>query len=417
MARPLLRLGSMFRAPAPVPAPAPAPAPTPTPAPAPVPAPATAPAPAPTTTPAPAPSPTTAPAPAPAPPTAPGPPPVAPLVRPTLRPIATPAPPPAVVQPPQATAGYTTSSVPSSPTQKSPPPTSTAIPVTSSSSVPPSPRIRAAAAPSSSVSASPVSRPVAPTSTISTAAADSTRPIIRPEARTPPPSPKPKPIAPPPSPLTLPPSQLKANAAAEPEPKIPAEAEQKTVLVQKTIDKPKQWHNGSPKTEFRESYSSGIFHSERQGITAKEAGQTKEHKGIIDGKKLVESEDGGMKVITIAGENRGAFMEIIQSPKKKEISENSHYLYKRGTPTKLRRNGGGESETYSGNEEGSPSRNGKAKQALPMTAFMNSNVQGINNSIMYNSSCTHHDPGVHLALSRKPAGGGFQVDDYVNKQS
>jgi len=44
---------------------------------------------------------------------------------------------------------------------------------------------------------------------------------------------------------------------------------------------------------------------------------------------------------------------------------------------------------------------------------MNSNVQSIHNSILYISSLTHHDPGVHLALSRKPYG-EFQVKDRVN---
>jgi hypothetical protein len=48
-----------------------------------------------------------------------------------------------------------------------------------------------------------------------------------------------------------------------------------------------------------------------------------------------------------------------------------------------------------------------------MNAFMNSNVQSIHNSILYISSLTHHDPGVHLALSRKPYG-EFQVKDRVN---
>lgn len=36
-----------------------------------------------------------------------------------------------------------------------------------------------------------------------------------------------------------------------------------------------------------------------------------------------------------------------------------------------------------------------------MTAFLNSNVQGINNSIFYNCSSTDNDPGIHLSLSRK----------------
>lgn len=50
-----------------------------------------------------------------------------------------------------------------------------------------------------------------------------------------------------------------------------------------------------------------------------------------------------------------------------------------------------------------------------MKTFMNSNVQMINNSLVYNSMATHHDPGVHLRISRKPgSGNGFDVKDYGN---
>ena len=132
-----------------------------------------------------------------------------------------------------------------------------------------------------------------------------------------------------------------------------------------------------------------------------------------------------MRIITIAGENKGAFMELIKSPSKQESGEKSRYLYKKGTG-KLAKNGSetesnsSSSSSSSSGEEGnskkdSSSKANKAKNgSLPLSAFMNSNVQGINNSIMYNSSCAHHDPGVHLALTRKPNGGGFQVKERVS---
>ncbi|KAF8731751.1 hypothetical protein HU200_015684 [Digitaria exilis] len=44
-----------------------------------------------------------------------------------------------------------------------------------------------------------------------------------------------------------------------------------------------------------------------------------------------------------------------------------------------------------------------------ITAFVNSNVQVINNSLMLQSSCNGGDPGVHLKLStksKKKGGGG-----------
>ncbi|KAM7260833.1 hypothetical protein ACFE04_026308 [Oxalis oulophora] len=113
--------------------------------------------------------------------------------------------------------------------------------------------------------------------------------------------------------------------------------------------------------------------------------------------KPSDPEQGNMKVITMAGENRGAFMEVIHSPKKKH---NGYTTY-----------------SSSSDQERSPRNNNNNKHkgksmnnTLPMRAFMNSNVQGVNNSIVYNSSCTHHDPGVHLALT---PGDGFHVKDSV----
>ncbi|KAE8667284.1 hypothetical protein F3Y22_tig00112428pilonHSYRG00080 [Hibiscus syriacus] len=85
----------------------------------------------------------------------------------------------------------------------------------------------------------------------------------------------------PPSPFALPPFQLKAQAETDPK-KIQSETEQKT------IDKPKGW----------------LF-----GGTRKAASKGSEAKG---NKYSSDSEDAGMRIITITGDNQGAFMEINQ---------------------------------------------------------------------------------------------------------
>lgn len=180
------------------------------------------------------------------------------------------------------------------------------------------------------------------------------------------------------------------------------EAQQKTVLVQKTIEKPKPWlgSNGTDsQRDLVETYNK-----------EKEKGSQK---------KVLDSEEMGIRVITIAGENRGASMELIHSPNrnKHEGTGDPHYLYKKGNP-KTRTHGSGSEGYSSSDKEGNPkdkSQKGKGitSSSVPINAFMNSNVQSINNSILYNTSCTHHDPGVHLALSRKPSG-EFQVKDRVN---
>lgn len=124
-----------------------------------------------------------------------------------------------------------------------------------------------------------------------------------------------------------------------------------------------------------------------------------------------------MKVITIAGENKGATMELTRSPKHPP----PHHL--KASPTS--KSNGQESRIStlpgsSSSDEGDGKMKKKDKShqwkfftSPPMSAFMNSNVQGVNNSILYNSSCNHHDPGVHLALSRKPSNGALHIKDLV----
>lgn len=125
----------------------------------------------------------------------------------------------------------------------------------------------------------------------------------------------------------------------------------------------------------------------------------KKEKGVHQKKKVSNSnaaDDFGTSVLTLAGENKGAIMEL--SPSRKTYSPRS--LQNKGSPKSWSSEDDGEK---SGSESG---RKGDKMQnkSLPMTAFMNSNVQGINNSILHNASCTHHDPGVHLVFSRKTNG-------------
>ncbi|KAK7397454.1 hypothetical protein VNO78_18626 [Psophocarpus tetragonolobus] len=186
-----------------------------------------------------------------------------------------------------------------------------------------------------------------------------------------------KPTSPPPSPLALPPSQLGTQ------PKIPDQPEPKTVLVHRSIDRPKPRH--SP---------------------------TESHKNH-HGKHLSESKEdsgSGLRVITIAGENRGAYMELTQSPKKQE----GKYLQKKGNSNI--NVDGVESESSSA-EDGHVNKKEKNQKAtnsssFPMSAYMNSNVQCVNNSLLYHTSCSHHDPGVRLSLSKKPFGEGFNIKEH-----
>ncbi|KAK4268910.1 hypothetical protein QN277_022137 [Acacia crassicarpa] len=306
-------------------------------------------------------------------------------------------------------------SVPSSPAQK--------LPVRSSSSLPSSPHQNGSAS-SSVSSSSPAQKASPPPSSAPSPAKGGTTPstkqVVQAKPTTPPPSasptqkattpqsassttkqvvqtvmqsPKAKPTTPPPSPLTLPPAQLTANSEANP--KIPEEAESKSVILQKRIEKPKQWGNHN------------------SGETLKNPNE----KQYGNHRKSWVSEDSPMKVITIAGENRGAYMELIQSPKKNEFGDKSNYLYRNGVSKIKSENGeSGISSSDEGNEKKKETRNSRrAKSSNPMSTFMNSNVQCVNNSILYNASCSHHDPGLRLSLARKPLeSGGFDFKEIVN---
>ncbi|TKY61225.1 laccase-1 protein [Spatholobus suberectus] len=315
----------------------------------------------------------------------------------SIRSTAAPAPAPAPAQEPRTTLGlpaFRTASAPSSPqTHPTQPPQEPSSQPNkfSSSSLPTSPVHKGTVTTSSPARSPPEKSARVPVPVPSPTHSPKT---IKQTGRSPMQSPNNnKPTAPLPSPLTLPPPQLKT------EPKIPEQAEPKTVLVQKTIDRPKPRHNGA-----NESHKN---HGNAKHVPGKES-ESKE-KGVH--RKLSDSEDSGMRVITIAGENRGAYMELTQSPKKQEPK----HLHKKGN-TNINVDGV-ESESSSA-EEGKVSKKdknhkGRTASSFPMAAYMNSNVQCVNNSLLYHTSCSHHDPGVRLSLSKKPFGEGFHLKEHV----
>lgn len=191
-------------------------------------------------------------------------------------------------------------------------------------------------------------------------------------------SPQTKPaVSHPPSPLKLPPSQLELES------KIPPQVDQKSVVVHET-------------TRANANGRNHVLQNARNG--KQEA--VKKDKGVQQKKSNSDNaDDYGMSVLTLAGENKGAIMEL--SPSRKTYSPQSLQKTK-----PLSSEDDGEKSGSESGKKGDRMQN----KSLPMTAFMNSNVQGINNSILHNASCTHHDPGVHLVFARKTNGSnGFHA--------
>ncbi|XP_022950117.1 wiskott-Aldrich syndrome protein family member 2-like [Cucurbita moschata] len=163
---------------------------------------------------------------------------------------------------------------------------------------------------------------------------------------------------PPPPPLALPPTQFTAVNGTTTQPKIQPEIEQKSIVYNKTVEKPAKFDRAS-------EYGSGKPHEKQKAAEA----------------------------INLAGHNVGAVMEI-------DKSSVGHRL-------------GGETVRGSvrdGNEE----KKKKEKKELPMTAFTNSNFQSVNNSVLYGSSCNHRDPGLHLKFADAADGDGAAADGRKN---
>lgn len=109
------------------------------------------------------------------------------------------------------------------------------------------------------------------------------------------------------------------------------------------------------------------------------------------GEEKTSRDEPGVTVITLAGENKGATMDLGSEKRNDDGMVDIHRGYKLFQDDK--------------NEVGleakptpKTKRNAHPKGAT-MSTYVNSNVQGANNSILYNSSCPSRDPGVRLDIS------------------
>ncbi|XP_038886773.1 flocculation protein FLO11 [Benincasa hispida] len=100
---------------------------------------------------------------------------------------------------------------------------------------------------------------------------------------------------------------------------------------------------------------------------------------------------------TLIGQNKGSSMHLVSGEAKSESSIHIHRQYKSNPDqspkcsTEIEGNFINETQEDSRTEENPPS----------VEIYINLNVQGINNSIMCNTSFTENDPGIKLKLSRE----------------
>lgn len=117
-----------------------------------------------------------------------------------------------------------------------------------------------------------------------------------------------------------------------------------------------------------------------------------------DSPKFVQKHENPNSIITLSGENTGASMHLSSSDSysKRERPIHIHRGYK-SNPY------GSDPNTTSDGDEGSRKlqdlKEVPDEEEATKNIYVNNNVQGINNSLVFNSSLSQRNPGVHLALS------------------
>ncbi|KAM3378486.1 extensin [Capsicum galapagoense] len=294
--------------------------------------------------------------------------PPAPQPRPTIRPTA-----PAVTAPP-----------PTAPTRALfPGTTTTQQPVPKSPTPSTAPGSPAKSIPATSVPASPIIKVVpssSPTSPTLLPITSSSFNLRSPETKTS------KPAASPPK--TAPPAATTTTATA------PTAA---TTTLSSRIVKP------SSESPPKHPEIKPLFHPPAQARAAPQeekklmlgqetAGYSKmNEKSAMDNKKVTKFEKLPRRVVTLIGENKGAIMLLNPNSTKKSYTN----VF------------GGKSQTVGKKEDGEMGSKKKKEDQNDMnimemdesTLFINSNVQGVNNSILDDSSFTDHDPGFHIFFS------------------
>ncbi|CAN1323401.1 hypothetical protein LINPERPRIM_LOCUS32721 [Linum perenne] len=106
--------------------------------------------------------------------------------------------------------------------------------------------------------------------------------------------------------------------------------------------------------------------------------------------------DHPVSMVTLAGENRGATMHFEGEPERKDGSLHIHRGYKTNPDDSIESTTDGE-----GIRKGKRLKHEitKDEQQQPTMAYVNSNSQSINNSILLDSKVNERNPGVHLSLS------------------
>lgn len=117
-----------------------------------------------------------------------------------------------------------------------------------------------------------------------------------------------------------------------------------------------------------------------------------DHK-LATGRLTQPVDENPISVTTLAGDNRGATMNIGSKSGKKEWSIPIYRAYKKNPEERP--------EVTTDGKESYEEEPGNSVENEVGNAYVNSNIQSLNNSLMCQSSINDRDPGVHLTLPQK----------------
>ncbi|KAL3340926.1 hypothetical protein AABB24_029204 [Solanum stoloniferum] len=117
---------------------------------------------------------------------------------------------------------------------------------------------------------------------------------------------------------------------------------------------------------------------------------------VGDGKQKLE--EGPVSVITLAGDNRGASMQLSPNSSRKGKAVHIHRGYKLNADETADATTDAE-----GTSKGKQTNDARTMKDQALEAYMNCNVQGLNNSITFDSTIEGKNPGIHMTFPRMPS--------------
>ncbi|XP_031127713.1 uncharacterized protein LOC116029812 [Ipomoea triloba] len=162
-----------------------------------------------------------------------------------------------------------------------------------------------------------------------------------------------------------------------------AETEHKSLLVQQVTEKSNQVQPNSSHVDTKHHKLQSTAQIAKTGVAFEEKAVAMQRKHLDDSSSKKHH---GMRIVRLVGDNIGAAMVVNRSRNKYDHGAKLPSIQDKRITTPHCNN----------KEKNRPKTLQSAERTGTSTLFMNSNVQGVNNSIAFDSCLTHHNPGLHV---------------------